>query len=54
LFRFADDFVACFQDQTDADDWLTKLGARMEECHLERAQEQTRQLEVGRYARAKA
>ena len=54
LFRFADDFVACFQYQTDADDWLTQLGARMEEFHLELAQEKTRQLEVGRYARAKA
>ena len=54
LFRFADDFVACFQYQTDADDWLTRLGDRMEEFHLELAQEKTRQLEVGRYARAKA
>jgi len=54
VFRVADDCVACCQYQTDADDWLTKLGARMEECHLELAQEKTRQLEVGRYARAKA
>jgi RNA-directed DNA polymerase len=54
VFRFADDFVACFQYQTDADDWLARLGARMEEFHLELAQEKTRQLEVGRYARAKA
>lgn len=54
LFRFADDFVACFQYQTDADDWLARLGDRMEEFHLELAQEKTRQLEVGRYARAKA
>ena len=54
LFRFADDFVACFQYQTEADDWLTTLGDRMEEFHLELAQEKTRQLEVGRYARAKA
>ena len=46
--------VACFQYQTDADDWLAGLGARMEEFHLELAQEKTRQLEVGRYARAKA
>ncbi len=54
VFRFADDFVACFQYQTEADDGLTRLGDRMEEFHLERAQEKTRQLEVGRYARAKA
>jgi RNA-directed DNA polymerase len=54
VFRFADDFVACFQYQTDADAWLARLGARMEEFHLELAQEKTRQLAVGRYARAKA
>ena len=48
LYRFADDFVACFQYQTDADDFLESLGKRMEEFHLELAPEKTRQLEVGR------
>ena len=46
--------VACFQYQTDADDFLESLGKRMEECHLELASEKTRHLAVGRYARAHA
>ena len=54
LYRFADDFVACFQYQTDADDFLESLGKRMEEFHLELAPEKTRHLAVGRYARAHA
>ena len=54
LYRFADDFVACFQYQTEADDFLESLGKRMQEFHLELAPEKTRQLEVGRYARVNA
>ena len=54
LYRFADDFVAGFQYQTDADDFLERLDKRMEEFHLELAPEKTRHLEFGRYARAKA
>jgi RNA-directed DNA polymerase len=46
--------VACFQDQTEADDFLESLGKRMQEFHLELAQEKTRHLAVGRYARAHA
>ncbi len=53
-YRFADDFVACCQYQTDADDFLERLGKRMEEFHLELAPEKTRHLAVGRYARAHA
>src|SRR5262245_4592311 len=37
LYRFADDFVAGFQYQTDADDFLESLGKRMEEFHLNRS-----------------
>jgi RNA-directed DNA polymerase len=54
LYRFADDFMAGFQYQTDADDFLESLGKRMEECHLELAPEKTRHLECGRYARENA
>ena len=54
LYRFADDFVAGFQYQTEAEDFLESLGKRMEEFHLELAQEKTRYLEFGRYARANA
>jgi hypothetical protein len=54
LFRFADDFVACFQYQTDAESFLERLGHRMEGFHLELAEEKTQRLEFGRYARANA
>ena len=53
-YRFADDCVAGFQSQTDADDFLERLGQRMEAFHLELAPEKTRHLECGRYARANA
>ena len=54
LFRFADDFVACFQYQSDAESFLESLGHRMGEFHLELAEEKTGRLEFGRYARANA
>jgi len=54
LFRFADDFLACFQYQTDAESFLESLGERLEGFHLEVAEEKTRCLEFGRYARANA
>jgi hypothetical protein len=54
VFRFADDFRACFQHQTDAEAFLERLGDRLEGFHLELAKEKTRRLEFGRYARADA
>jgi RNA-directed DNA polymerase len=54
LFRFADDFLACFQHQTDAESFLESLGDRLEGFHLELAEEKTRRLEFGHYARANA
>ncbi len=54
LFRFADDFLACFEFQSDADQFGASLGERMEKFQLELAEEKTRHLEFGRYARAKA
>jgi RNA-directed DNA polymerase len=54
LFRFADDFLACFQYRTDAEAFRESLGHRMEEFQLELAEEKTRHLEFGRYARANA
>jgi RNA-directed DNA polymerase len=54
LFRFADDFLACFQHQTDAESFLESLGDRLEGFHLELAGEKTRRLEFGHYARANA
>jgi RNA-directed DNA polymerase len=54
LFRFADDFLACFERRSDADQFRTALGDRMEKFHLELAEEKTRHLEFGRSARANA
>jgi len=54
LFRFADDFVACFELQSDADGFRASLGERMEKFQLELAEEKTRHLKFGRYARANA
>ncbi len=54
LFRFADDFLACFQYRTDAEAFLESLRERMAGFHLELAEEKTRHLEFGRYARANA
>jgi RNA-directed DNA polymerase len=54
LFRFADDFLACFQSGTEAEAFRESLGHRMEEFQLELAEEKTRHLEFGRYARANA
>jgi hypothetical protein len=54
LFRFADDFLACFQYQSDAESFLESLGDRLEGFHLEVAEEKTRRLEFGRYARDNA
>lgn len=54
LFRFADDFLACFQYGTDAEAFLESLQERMAGFHLELAEEKTRHLEFGRYARANA
>ena len=54
LFRYADDFVACFQYQADAEHFREILGRRMEDFQLELAEEKTQILEFGRYARVKA
>jgi RNA-directed DNA polymerase len=54
LYRFADDVVAGFQYQTEAEDFLESLGKRMQEFHVELALEKTRQLAFGRSAREQA
>jgi len=47
LFRFADDFLACFEFQSEADQFRASLGDRMEKFQLELAEEKTRHLEFG-------
>ena len=53
-FRFADDFVACFQHPDDASQFMAQLAARLEQFILTLALEKTRCIEFGRTARGKA
>jgi len=53
-FRFADDFLACFQYKADAEDFMNRLGDRLEDFSLELAPEKTRCIESGRHARENA
>ncbi len=53
-FPRATRLVACFELQSDADRFRASLGDRLEKFQLELAEEKTRHLEFGRYARAKA
>jgi hypothetical protein len=53
-FRFADDFLACFQFKGDAEDFKTRLADRLEGFGLELATDKTRCIEFGRFAREDA
>ncbi len=53
-FRFADDFVACFQYPDDARRFMAQLAQRLEQFGLSLALEKTRCIEFGRWARGKA
>jgi len=53
-FRFADDFVACFQYKSDATNFLQKLDERVQEFALKLAEDKTRCIEFGRFARENA
>lgn len=53
-FRYADDFLACFQYREDAEAFLKEVGARLEQFHLELEPSKTRLLEFGRFARTNA
>lgn len=53
-FRFADDFLACFQYKADAEGFMNQLGERLEDFGLELSPEKTRCIEFGRYARENA
>ena len=54
LFRYADDFVVCFQYRQEATQFQVELKERLENFALEMAEEKTRTLAFGRYARANA
>lgn len=50
-FRFADDFLACFQYANDAWHFRHQLGKRLEGFALNLAEEKTQCIEFGRFAR---
>lgn len=53
-FRFADDFLACFQYKDDAVRFLEQLRERLERFGLKLAEDKTRNIEFGRFARGEA
>jgi len=53
-FRFADDFLACFQYSDDARHFRHRLGDRLEGFELSLAEEKTHCIEFGRFAREMA
>jgi RNA-directed DNA polymerase len=53
-FRYADDFVACFQNRSDATAYLRQLGARLGKFHLREEPTKTKLIEFGRFAEAQA
>ncbi len=54
LIRYADDFVVCFQNETDAKRFRQELEQRLQQFGLEVAPEKTHCIEFGPYARRKA
>jgi RNA-directed DNA polymerase len=54
FFRYADDFVACFQYKSEAETFRRRLGQRLECVHLQLAEEKTNCIPFGRFARADA
>ena len=53
-FRFADDFLACFQYKDDAERFRQELGIRLEDFGLKLAEDKTHCIEFGRFARDNA
>ncbi len=53
-FRFADDFLVCFQYESDAKDFQQRLEDRLEGFGLKVAKEKTHCIEFGRFARENA
>ncbi len=53
-FRFADDFLACFQHKADAEHFMRSLATRLTDFGLELSEEKTQCIEFGRFARENA
>ena len=54
LIRYADDYVACFQNEADAKRFREEMEERLKLFHLEIAPEKTKRLEFGMFAQLKA
>lgn len=54
LFRYADDFVACFQYREDAVSYLRQMERRLKEFSLEIEPSKTKLMEFGRFAQERA
>lgn len=53
-FRYADDFLACFQNRDEAERFLKELGGRLGKFHLEVEPSKTQLIEFGRFATGNA
>jgi len=53
-YRFADDFLACFQYREDAERFLAEMRERLGKFHLEAEATKTKLLKFGRFARGDA
>ena len=53
-FRFADDFLACFQYREDAERFLREMKGRLEQFHLEIEPSKTKLIRFGRFAEQEA
>jgi len=51
LYRFADDFLVCFQHRSEAQEFLRQLKDRLEEFNLEVQTSKTKLLAFGRFAK---
>ena len=51
LIRYCDDFVCCFQNKKEAEEFYRSLSGRFEKFGLELAMDKTKILEFGRFAR---
>lgn len=54
LFRYADDFVVCFQYREEAERFLSELKGRLAQFNLEVEASKTRLIQFGRFARKDA
>jgi len=54
FFRYADDYVACFQYKSDAENYLRAMEERLKTYHLEIEPSKTKLMEFGRFAETNA